>query len=646
MNDIVMPRLSDSMTEGTVVRWLKAPGEAIARGEPLAEIETDKATITYESDIDGVLTQILVGEGQTVPVGSQIAIVQPLGAAAQQPPSQPNAPAASPPPLPMPPEQSPAPLPTPSEFQQAAPPPLPNPPIEQAPQQPFDHQQYEPELQQPGEYQQTGEYEIAEQDTEQYDVGQSDAVAYDTGEFTTGEGAEAPSGERIKASPIARRLARRLGLDIATIAGSGPDGRIVKEDVEAAADAAASRAAQRAPTQAPATEQPFAGTQYSTEPPAQPPHEYAYEPGGSEQFEDAAFAAAAHETIPQPQQPQQPPPAAPTDPPLIPHYPPPPQAPPAYPPQGYPAPAYPPPGYGPPGMPPAYPPQPAQPFPAPPPFVQGMTGNFPAVEQMGAQQPPQPPPAHQPAQQQPQQPQQPQPPGASPTATRGHSTPIEPTSAQQTVARRMAESKATAPEFFVETEVDMTMAVAFREQLRSAIDPLPSYNDFVFKAAAMALKQYPNVNAAYKDGHFEQYSDVNIGMVVSATDLLAVPTLFNVDEKGLSQIARESHELADAVRNRSIQPAQMTGGTFSISNLGMYGVERFTAILNPPQAAILAVGAITRKAVIAEDGMSLVVRQMMAMTLTCDHRILYGAEAAEFIAAIKAWLENPQMLQV
>ncbi|MGB1582224.1 MAG: dihydrolipoamide acetyltransferase family protein [Solirubrobacterales bacterium] len=643
MNDIVMPRLSDSMTEGTVVRWLKAPGEAIARGEPLAEIETDKATITYESDIDGVLTQILVGEGQTVPVGSQIAIVQPLGAAAQQPPSQPNAPAASPPPLPMPPEQSPAPLPTPSEFQQPAPPPLPNPPIEQAPQQPFDHQQYEPELQQPGEYQQTGEYEIAEQDTEQYDVGQSDAVAYDTGEFTTGEGAEAPSGERIKASPIARRLARRLGLDIATIAGSGPDGRIVKEDVEAAADAAASRAAQRAPTQAPATEQPFAGTQYSTEPPAQPPHEYAYEPGGSEQFEDAAFAAAAHETIPQPQQPQQPPPAAPTDPPLIPHYPPPPQAPPAYPPQGYPASAYPPPGYGPPGMPPAYPPQPAQPFPAPPPFVQGMTGNFPAVEQMGAQQPPQPPPAHQPAQ---QQPQQPQPPGASPTATRGHSTPIEPTSAQQTVARRMAESKATAPEFFVETEVDMTMAVAFREQLRSAIDPLPSYNDFVFKAAAMALKQYPNVNAAYKDGHFEQYSDVNIGMVVSATDLLAVPTLFNVDEKGLSQIARESHELADAVRNRSIQPAQMTGGTFSISNLGMYGVERFTAILNPPQAAILAVGAITRKAVIAEDGMSLVVRQMMAMTLTCDHRILYGAEAAEFIAAIKAWLENPQMLQV
>ncbi|MGB0889733.1 MAG: 2-oxo acid dehydrogenase subunit E2, partial [Solirubrobacterales bacterium] len=260
--------------------------------------------------------------------------------------------------------------------------------------------------------------------------------------------------------------------------------------------------------------------------------------------------------------------------------------------------------------------------------------------------PPQPPPAHQPAQQQPQQPQQPQPPGASPTATRGHSTPIEPTSAQQTVARRMAESKATAPEFFVETEVDMTMAVAFREQLRSAIDPLPSYNDFVFKAAAMALKQYPNVNAAYKDGHFEQYSDVNIGIVVSATDLLAVPTLFNVDEKGLSQIARESHELADAVRNRSIQPAQMTGGTFSISNLGMYGVERFTAILNPPQAAILAVGAITRKAVIAEDGMSLVVRQMMAMTLTCDHRILYGAEAAEFIAAIKAWLENPQMLQV
>jgi pyruvate dehydrogenase E2 component (dihydrolipoamide acetyltransferase) len=210
----------------------------------------------------------------------------------------------------------------------------------------------------------------------------------------------------------------------------------------------------------------------------------------------------------------------------------------------------------------------------------------------------------------------------------------------------MAESKATAPEFFVETEVDMTTCVAYREQLRSMVSPLPSFNDFVIKAAAQALRQYPKVNAAYKDGHFEQYSDVNIGVVVSASELLAVPTLFNVDQKGLAQIAGESQQLAEAVRTRTIQPSQMSGGTFSISNLGMYGVDRFTAILNPPQAAILAVGAINRRAVIAEDGMSLVIRQIMNMTLTCDHRILYGAEAAEFLGAIKAWLESPQLLQV
>lgn len=623
MNDIVMPRLSDSMTEGTVVRWLKAPGQQVARGEPLAEIETDKATITYESDVDGVLAQILVGEGQTVPVGTQIAIVQPLGAGADQP---------GPPPLPMPPAQSPAPLPTPpletpplptpqSPPPLAVPPgqapPLPTPPSEPVGQQPFDGQQFEQE------FRETGEFEHLPGDTGEFgdtgDFGNTGEFG-DTGQYNTGEFAQPGSstGERVKASPIARRLARRLGVDIASVVGTGPDGRIVKEDVEAAADAAAQRASQAAPTQAPA-------------PPAP---EYAYEPGGVERQEDLSFSQAAHHGIPSAPvgSPGQPAPPPQQDPPLIPHFPAPPQAAPGYPP-GY----MPPPGYPQYGMPPGYAPQPyPQPFPAPPPFVQGMTGNFPAVER------PQPQQAQPPTQQPPQPPQ----PGATPTATRGHSTPIEPTSAQQTVARRMAESKATAPEFFVETEVDMTMAVAFREQLRSAVEPLPSYNDFVFKAAALALKQYPNVNAAYKDGHFEQYSDVNIGMVVSATDLLAVPTLFNVDQKGLAQIARESHELADAVRSRTIQPAQMSGGTFSISNLGMYGVERFTAILNPPQAAILAVGAITRKAVIAEDGMSLVVRQMMAMTLTCDHRILYGAEAAEFLAAIKAWLENPQMLQL
>lgn len=680
MNDIVMPRLSDSMTEGTVVRWLKHPGDRISRGEPLVEVETDKATITYESDLDGVITEILVGEGETAAVGMPIAFVDPVGAQAAPPQqAQPQPGSSQAPPQFQPPQ------PPPAQSSPPAPPPSIPAPAPSAELLPDDFRQ------------DFDDYEV----TDEHDQFASEP------------------GERVKASPIAKRLAAKLGVDIEQVAGSGPGGRVVKEDVEAAADEAARRAsAQHEPTQSPAPPPlpaPAAEPPYYDDPAQtgefESPSEYAYEPGGTELDEDLRFEegvplpaaedpfvapqslpaplpidpepaqplapAAQAPTFEQPQAPQ--PPPLQQDPPLIPNFPAPPAAAPIPQQPIYGAPGQAPqPGYAQPAQ--APPPGYAQPqqFPSPAPFVQGMTGGFPAITPPGVapqQQMPQAPqfqqpqfqqPAPQqpmpqqfqqqpyqqpvPQQPQPQQFQPPQPPpveqaGAS-TATRGHSTPIEPTAAQQTVARRMAESKATAPEFFVETEVDMTTCVAYREQLRSVVSPLPSFNDFVIKAAAQALRQYPSVNAAYKDGHFEQYSDVNVGVVVSATELLAVPTLFNVDQKGLAQIAAESQQLSDAVRSRSIQPGQLSGGTFSVSNLGMYGVDRFTAILNPPQAAILAVGAINRRAVIAEDGMSLVIRQIMTMTLTCDHRILYGAEAAEFLGAIKAWLESPQLLQV
>jgi pyruvate dehydrogenase E2 component (dihydrolipoamide acetyltransferase) len=651
MSDIVMPRLSDSMEEGTVVRWLKQPGEFVRRGEPLVEIETDKATLTYESDVEGLLTHFTVAEGQTVAVGTPIAYVEPQAAPQGQPAPQQPPQSSSPPPLAVP----------------GGPPPLQAPPQQMPPLAPPAEPVYE---QQPGEYEVfddsglqqpevpqhhdvTEEFPVDDQfaNSEYVQPGETE-YAQSPHEIYTQDADDLPPAletpDRVKASPIARRLAKKLGVNIALIAGSGPNGRVVKEDVEAAADAAAqAQSAPSTPTQAPA-------------PPPLPEPEYAYEPGGTEQHEDDMFDANIADTTALPLPPeeeqivppavqepaftpppaQQPPPVQ--EPALIPNFPPPPAATP----QPFPQqPAF--------GQQQGYPPQPQQPyppqqqpFPGPPPFVQGMTGNFPAIPQQ-----PYPPqaPAYPPQQPAPQAPPPQQPPQQAPgsdTATRGQSTSVDPTSAQQTVARRMAESKATAPEFFVETEVDMTTAVAYREQLRSMVTPLPSFNDFVIKASAQALRQYPNVNAAYKDGHFEQYSDVNIGMVVSAVELLAVPTLFNVDQKGLAQIAHEAQQLSEAVRTRSIQPSQMSGGTFSISNLGMYGVDRFTAILNPPQAAILAVGAINRRAVIAEDGMSLVIRQIMNMTLTCDHRILYGAEAAEFLGAIKAWLESPQLLQV
>lgn len=233
---------------------------------------------------------------------------------------------------------------------------------------------------------------------------------------------------------------------------------------------------------------------------------------------------------------------------------------------------------------------------------------------------------------------------AAPTTGKGEVASVELTHAQQTIARRMAESKATAPDFFIEMEVDMTQAVAYRDQLRQQLNPAPTYNDMVVLATALALRQYPRVNGAYRDGQFEFYSDINIGIVVSAAETLLVPTLSHADRKGLAQIAIESRDLAYAVRARTLHPSQLSGGTFTISNLGMFGIDRFTAVINPPQAGIIAVGAITPRPAVAEDGRSLVVKPKMTVTMSCDHRILYGADAAEMLGAVRAWLEQPYSL--
>jgi pyruvate dehydrogenase E2 component (dihydrolipoamide acetyltransferase) len=215
---------------------------------------------------------------------------------------------------------------------------------------------------------------------------------------------------------------------------------------------------------------------------------------------------------------------------------------------------------------------------------------------------------------------------------------------QRTVARRMAESKATAPDFVMTLEVDMDEAVSLRQQLKAVAgdDPAPSFNDFVIKAAALALKDFPRANGAYRDGQFEQYSRVNVGVAVAGQDALVVPTVFDADKKGLGQIAEEARKLAERVREGKITPPELSAGTFTISNLGMFGIKRFVAVLNPPQAAILAVGELTPRPVV-RDG-EVVIRSIMELTLTCDHRILYGAEAAEFLSRIREYLETPLRL--
>jgi pyruvate dehydrogenase E2 component (dihydrolipoamide acetyltransferase) len=443
MADVAMPRLSDSMEEGTILKWLKSDGDEVKRGEELVEIETDKANMTYEADQDGVL-KIVAGEGDTLPVGETIASI---GGGAE-----------------------------PEAEDQEEPEPEPD-----AEEEPETEPEEEPEAEEEPEPEAAAEPEPeAEEEPEPADSG--------------GNG-------RIKASPIARRMAREMGLELAQLEGTGPGGRIVKADVEAAAG------------------------------------------GGAAEPE----APEAEPEAPEP--------------------------------------------------------EPAKPQEVPAPVVSGdgQTG-------------------------------------------RGETTHHDLSRLQQTVARRMAESKATAPDFVLNVDVDMDQAVDLRKQLKAAAgdQPAPSFNDFVVKASALALKDFPRANGAYRDGKFELYSRVNVGVAVAAQDALVVPTVFDADRKSLGQIARDARALAERVRAGQITPPELSSGTFTVSNLGMFGIDHFVAVINPPQAAILAVGAMKPTPVV-EDG-EVKVKTLMKLTLTCDHRILYGADAAEFLARIRERLENPLSL--
>jgi len=454
MADVAMPRLSDSMEEGTILKWLKSDGDEVARGEELVEIETDKANMTYEADQDGVL-KIVAQEGDTLPVGGTIARIGSGGGD--------------------------------SSDESAS----------------GDEGDTEEESQASGSEREPGRggedaaesADAPEDDVER--VKQPEPVA--TEEKPDEEEKDKPEADgngRVKASPIARRMAKDLGVELATLEGTGPGGRIVKADVEAAAQngGQAEPEAEEAPAEEPAKE--------------------------------------------------------------------------------------------------------ATPAPA-----RGDAGTG-----------------------------------------RGETTVEELTRLQQTIARRMAESKATAPEFVLTCEVDMEEAVAFRKQLKAAAgeDPAPSFNDFVVKASALALTEFPRANGAYRDGKFELYSRVNVGIAVAGQDALIVPTIFDADSKSLGRISRDARGLAERVREGKITPPELAAGTFSVSNLGMFGIKRFTAVINPPQAAILAVGEMTPRPVV-HDG-EVVVRPIMELTLTCDHRILYGADAAQFLGRIRERLENPLSL--
>ncbi len=230
----------------------------------------------------------------------------------------------------------------------------------------------------------------------------------------------------------------------------------------------------------------------------------------------------------------------------------------------------------------------------------------------------------------------------APAGTKGTVKIVELTRLQTVVARRMAESKATVPHFQVQTEAVMDAAIAFRAQIKAMGETPPSFNDLIVKAAAIALRDHPRANGAYRDGRFELYSRINVGIAVAAEDALVVPTILDVDQKSLGTIAVEARRLASSVREATITPAELSGATFTVSNLGMYGMSAITPVINSPQAAILGVGAMRSHLVRIDD--EIAQQQLMTLTLSCDHRILYGADAAKFLSDIRASLEQPLQL--
>ena len=217
-------------------------------------------------------------------------------------------------------------------------------------------------------------------------------------------------------------------------------------------------------------------------------------------------------------------------------------------------------------------------------------------------------------------------------------------SMQRTVVQRMLESKAAAPHFYVTSEIDMAEAVNLRRSLNEALGEGRgvSFNDMIVKAAACALRAVPQVNRSYRDGKMVSYRHVHVGVAVAIPDGLVVPVVRHADHKSVAQIAADTDALIERARNRKLSPQDMEGSTFSITNLGMYDVDQFTGIINQPNAAILAVGSIVKKPVVKND--QIAVSDRMRVTMSCDHRAVYGADAASFLKELKRTLEHPLLL--
>ncbi|HEX9069565.1 MAG TPA: dihydrolipoamide acetyltransferase family protein [Ktedonobacterales bacterium] len=445
MKTVVMPKMGDTMESGKILSWLKAEGDHVDKGEAIAEIETDKVNIEAQSFVDGTLRKILVPAGESVDVGTAIALVgapdEPIEAGSPQATAPEAAPARS----------------------------------------------------------------VAASPAGTNGVAPSAAVAT---AVATGNGASAPVGtdERVFVSPIARRIASENGLDVSRLTGTGPNGRIIRQDVE---------------------------------------------------------AALSQQMV---------------------------------------------------AIPPVVSPTPSQPAPA-----EAATPTTPAPAA-----------------------------AVSVPIAEGDEV-VQLSTMRRTIARRLQQSMQNAPHFYITMSVDTTRLAELRERINDYAKAQPgaakvSYNDLIVKACAMALARMPQVNASFDGDRIVRHHHINIGVAVALDDGLIVPVITDADRRGVLDLAHESTRLVEAARTGKLTPADIQGGTFTVSNLGMFGVEEFTAVINPPESAILAVGVIEPTAVVEEG--QVVVRDRMKLTLSVDHRALDGATGARFLAEVRGLIEQPMGLLV
>ena len=435
---ILMPALSPTMEEGTLAKWTVKEGDTVSSGDVIAEIETDKATMEFEAVDEGVIGKLLVAEGtEGVKVNTPIAVLLQEGEDAS---AADEAASAKP-------EAKPAPAESDAEKASAAPA-APEPKTADTPAPPAP---------------------------------------------------ETAEGERIFASPLARRIAKEKGLDLTKVKGSGPKGRIVKADVESARPEAAAPAAKSEEKAAPA---PLA----KAEPVSADAVKKLY---GDVEFEEVK--------------------------------------------------------------------------------LDGM---------------------------------------------------------RRTIAARLSEAKSTIPHFYLRRDIELDALMAFRAELNGALEKRGvklSVNDFVIKACAAALIQVPDCNAVWAGDRILKFSRADVAVAVAIEGGLITPVLRSADTKSLSALSGEMKTLAGKARDRKLQPQEYQGGSFAISNLGMYGIENFDAVINPPHGSILAVGAGLKKPVVGADG-EIKVATVMSVTLSVDHRVIDGALGAQFLEAVKTNLENPMAL--